>query len=634
MSGRGVVDCESSPSSRPRAVRLTLGATEDVKAPDVVDIEQRTWRCGKDHVGCRPSLLFTTPESAHGTAIEVFDSCYSGTCTCIHLIGGVVTQLKPCRIASHLFTPGFMPSVDDMTLFNGLVDGFNIVDGDVMPYERDNYASILSDKNHSRMTNILNSELAEGMVSFSDGKPKCIHSLGAVSKSDGGMRPITDCSRPHGRGVNNYQDSLAAKFVYKSVDDVVNLMRGDEYMSVVDIKGAFRSVCINPLQSDLQGFKWDFRDGLGDRYLVDHRLCFGLRCGPYYFNLISNFVSRVLSSKYGLRIVNYLDDFLVMSNSQEGCQNAQRVVIGFLRYMGFHISWKKLQPPSKVTVYLGIEIDSSNMSLSLPVGKLNKLSDVLKAFTGKTWASKKQLERLAGMLSHCSVIVRGGRTFSRRVYNLCKKASKVRCKMVRLNSCFRADLQWWFKFAAAFNGKATMVKDRLCLQMTSDSSKKGFAVYLGDKWLAGTWDNSIKFQSQGSGCCHIAMAPAFDSYDPTNINELELWPVLRGLQEWGVYFKDMSVDVVTDNTQVFDMIRTGRSRNITCMTWLREIFWLCFLFNCDLKPVYIRSEDNFVADTLSRLGYDKYRRVLTGNWGKFDICCGHDLLNYCIVNSS
>ena len=36
------------------------------------------------------------------------------------------------------------------------------------------------------------------MVDF---QPTCVHSLGAVTKSDGGLRPITDCKRPIGLSI-------------------------------------------------------------------------------------------------------------------------------------------------------------------------------------------------------------------------------------------------------------------------------------------------------------------------------------------------------------------------------------------------------------------------------------------------
>ena len=54
-----------------------------------------------------------------------------------------------------------------------------------------------------------------------------------------------------------------------------------------------------------------------------------------------------------------------------------------------------------------------------------------------------------------------------------------------------------------------------------------------------------------------------DKYDPKNINELELWPILVGVKTWLSELKHKSVQIYTDNTQVFHMIRKGVSSNAT-----------------------------------------------------------------------
>lgn len=51
-------------------------------------------------------LMFTCPPSKKGVVIEVFQKCYDGTCSCKHYIGGKLTQIKPCRVASCLFKNG------------------------------------------------------------------------------------------------------------------------------------------------------------------------------------------------------------------------------------------------------------------------------------------------------------------------------------------------------------------------------------------------------------------------------------------------------------------------------------------------------------------------------------------------
>ena len=58
---------------------------------------------------------------------------------------------------------------------------------------------------------------------------------------------------------------------------------------------------------------------------------------------------------------------------------------------------------------------------------------------------------------------------------------------------------------------------------------------------------------------------------------------------------------VTDNMQVIAMVNTGCSANQLCMSWLHEIFWMCFVGN--ISASYIRSVDNTLADALSCLPY-------------------------------
>ena len=41
---------------------------------------------------------------------------------------------------------------------------------------------------------------------------------------------------------------------------------------------------------------------------------------------------------------------------------------------------------------------------------------------GKTYVSKKELQKIGGLMSFCSQVVKGGRTFSRRVFDLCARA--------------------------------------------------------------------------------------------------------------------------------------------------------------------------------------------------------------------
>ena len=74
-------------------------------------------------------------------------------------------------------------------------------------------------------------------------------------------------------------------------------------------------------------------------------------------------------------MVNYLDEFLIIGSTKEECQRGLVTFINFLHYLGFNASWHKAISPSQHITFLGIELDSSTMSLRLPEDKLNHAID-------------------------------------------------------------------------------------------------------------------------------------------------------------------------------------------------------------------------------------------------------------------
>lgn len=118
------------------------------------------------------------------------------------------------------------------------------------------------------MDALVRSELAEGFISRVAAKPTCIHALGAVPKGSDSIRPITDCSRPQGQSVNSHCGTLAKKFQYNSIKDVVSGITPGCYLAVIDIKSAFRSVPVAPHHRQYLGFRWEL-DG-DEHYYVDN----------------------------------------------------------------------------------------------------------------------------------------------------------------------------------------------------------------------------------------------------------------------------------------------------------------------------------------------------------------------------
>ena len=227
-------------------------------------------------------------------------------------------------------------------LYFGVKDSFLIVDTDatVPSYDCPNYITLSSGDSYAFVAKLIGTELQEGKYVYASVKPHCIHATGAVSKAEGKFKPITDCKRPLGDSINNFMTQTCNTFSYKSADDVSDYLYRGCYMATVDISSAYRSISIHPSQWTYQGVRWNIQ-GL-PTLLFDTRVCFGVKNPPYLFTQVSNCVTRCMNRRWFFRIINYLDDFMVIGDSFESCQHAQ---IGLLISLGFEVSWKRCTSP-------------------------------------------------------------------------------------------------------------------------------------------------------------------------------------------------------------------------------------------------------------------------------------------------
>ena len=474
------------------------------------------------------------------------------------------------------------------------------------------------------MDDTIASELSEGKVSFASVRPQCVHALGAVRKGNGKLRPITDCRRPEGASINNYMTTTCQEFTFLKLDEVSDYMTPNCWFAVLDLKAAYRSVHIAPQDRTHQGFMWDWEGQ--ERYFLDNRLFFGLKCAPYIFSRLTEFTVRSMDRRGCKGVFGYLDDFLVTADTKDECLSKLYTLMGLLRNLGFGIAWDKIISPSQSVVYLGIEIDSVSLEFRLPKKKLDRLKSMVTEFQNKSKATKRELQVLAGHLVHASTVVRGGRTFSRRLINLVKYLRDSN-RAINLPEWFVPDLRWWSSLLEVFNGSAKVIKTIPDAEglVSTDSSKSGFGGMWKEDWFLGSW-NANQTSPVLPPDHHIELAP--DSYSTDmNINILELWPVLVAAQRWGSQWSGMKVRVMTDNTQVLHMVNTGRSSSVHCMFWIRELFWISFIYNFQLVASHIGTSDNVVPDFLSCYFGEKYVNApscqLTDS-----LCCFQDWISY------
>ena len=111
---------------------------------------------------------------------------------------------------------------------------------------------------------------------------------------------------------------------------------------------------------------------------------------------------------------------------------------------------------------LGIELDSEQLELRLPPGKLTKLCELVGKWRRRKCCIITELQSLAGHLNHACKVVRPGWRFLRGVFGLLSQFRRPD-HQIRLNAAFWADLEWWHTFVSSWNGVSIMLRESLQL---------------------------------------------------------------------------------------------------------------------------------------------------------------------------
>ena len=130
--------------------------------------------------------------------------------------------------------------------------------------------------------------------------------------------------------------------------------------------------------------------------------------------------------------------------------------------------------------FLGIEMNTLSMTLSLPPSKLECLRREICHCESMKCCSKRELLSIIGQLQHACCVIRPGRSFLWHMIELSRCVRELHYR-VHLNAGFQFDLQWWGCFLPIWNGScliASIVRGVSRTVLTSDAS--------------GSWDNGWK----------------------------------------------------------------------------------------------------------------------------------------------
>ena len=236
-----------------------------------------------------------------------------------------------------------------------------------------------------------------------------VNRFGPVPKNrqPGKWRWIVDLSYPRGASVNDGVERELCSMKYTSVDVAVKkvlVLGKGALLAKFDVEGAYRTVPVHPEDRWLLGMRWK------DQLHVDKVLPFGLRSASKIYTAVADGLQWVMREA-SVDVIHYLDDFLVADRpSSEHCKHALEKALALCRELGVSVAAHKTEGPTTCLVFLGIELDTSQMVVRLPDSKLRRLQAEIQKWGARKVCTKRELLSLIGQLQHACCVVKPGRS--------------------------------------------------------------------------------------------------------------------------------------------------------------------------------------------------------------------------------
>ncbi len=174
-----------------------------------------------------------------------------------------------------------------------------------------------------------------------------------VPKKGGGLRPILDL-----RVLNRALHKLLFRMLTQR--RIFQCIRPFDWFAAIYLKDAYFHVSILPRHRPFLRFAFE---GRAYQYKV---LPFGLSLSPRVFTKVVE-AALVPLREAGIRVLNYLNDWLILAQSRALLCEHRDTVLGHLSRLGLRVNWEKskLSPVQRIS-FLGMELDSVNVGLGQP----------------------------------------------------------------------------------------------------------------------------------------------------------------------------------------------------------------------------------------------------------------------------
>jgi hypothetical protein len=258
----------------------------------------------------------------------------------------------------------------------------------------------------------------------------------------------------------------------------------------------------------------------------------------------------------------------------------------------------KTIPPTTRLNYLGICIDSVQMSISLDQQRVDSTVALLDVWRARTHCSLRQLQSICGTLSWCAQVVRHGRTFLQHLRDLASLHQDVHspndATAIALTADCHDDLSWWRRYMSQWNGVSLLWEEQQLdtgsvLQPHTDACVEGYAAVCGTQWFHRRWTAEQEHLARDGGLSRDSM--------PWK----ELYAIVAAAATWGHLWQRKLVCFFTDCMPVVQSVLKGASRTRRIMQLIRQLHFYAATHHFVYRIQHIPGVENVIADELSRV---------------------------------
>lgn len=395
--------------------------------------------------------------------------------------------------------------------------------------------------------------------------PSFISSLFLIPKVDGGTRCIFNLKR-----LNSFVTTT--KFRLISVNRIRDFLQKEDWLVKIDLTQAYYHLGIAP------GHRCFLRLSYRGHLYQMTCLPFGLASAPKVFASLTNWTAEILREK-GIRIVVFLDDFLLVAQDKQTIIRHRDIVLQTLRQLGWHVNYRKsILIPQTALEYLGLIWDPWNNLVSLPEKKIQRLEKDIAKLLQRKKASLHDIQSIIGQMNFARLAVPLGRLNFHHLLLHCNLLLKLQSlQAYRLTPEVIEELNWWLKHC---HGKSCLHPPPVKNFLTTDAADFGWGADLNGTHLKGMW-TAIELRLHS--------------------NHKEMLTVLKVLLEYAPILSQASLLLQCDNKAVVAYLKKeGGTKSKAMMDLTYQIFQILQEYNIFVMPHHIPGRYNTTADSLSR----------------------------------